>query len=114
MSFETRPLAFILCSLVVFSAGGRGEDMKPYRGPACRRDADDSFEREVWDNVGAVRCVQCHKQGSDAEESALILQDPRKLRGNARDDAMRHNRDAFARLARAREGDRSRLLVKAT
>ena len=88
--------------------------MRPYRGPACTRDGDDSFEREVWDNVGAVRCVQCHQPGSDAEESALILEDPRKLQGHARADAMRHNRDAFARLARAKEGDRSRLLVKAT
>ena len=44
----------------------------------------------------------------------MILQDPRKLQGHARDEAMRHNRDAFARLARVKEGDQSRLLVKAT
>ena len=114
MSFETRPLVLVLCSLIVLSAGGRGEDIKPYSGPACSRDGDDYFEKEVWDNVGAVRCVQCHKQGGDAEESELILQDPRKLQGHARDDAMRQNRDAFARLARVKEGDQSRLLVKAT
>src|SRR5262249_2511905 len=37
-----------------------------------------------------------------------------RLQGDARDDAMRRNRDAFARLARVKEGDESRLLVKAT
>src|SRR4051812_40370000 len=113
MSFETRSLVLVLCASILVSAEGRGEDITPYAGPACARDGDDYFAREVWDNVGALRCVQCHKPGSEAEESELILQDPRKLQGHARDDAMRHNRDAFARLARMKEGDRSRLLVKA-
>ena len=114
MSSETRPLILALCSLIAFSAAGRGEDLKPYSGPACSRNGDDYFENEVWDNVAGVRCVQCHRLGSDAEESELILEDPRKLQGDARDDAMRHNRDAFGRLARVKEGDQSRLLVKAT
>lgn len=114
MSFETRPLVLIFCVLVVVSAAGRGEALKPYTGPPCGRDGDDDFEKEVWDNVGAVRCVQCHQQGRDAGESGFILRDPRKLRGDARDDAMRRNRDAFARLARVQEDDQPRLLLKAT
>ena len=81
MSFKTRLLVLVLGSLIVFSAKGRGEDIKPYSGPACARNGDDSFEKEVWDNVGGVRCLQCHKLGSDAEESEFILQDPRKLPG---------------------------------
>jgi len=113
MSSVTRPLILVLCSLVAFSAAGRGEDLKPYSGAACSRNGDDSFEKEVWDNVAGVRCVQCHRLGSDAEESELILEDPRKLQGDARNDAMRHNRDAFARLARVKEGEQSRLLLKA-
>ena len=103
MSFEARSLVLVLCSLIVLSGAGRGEDIKPYSGPACSRDGGDYFEKEVWDKVGGVRCVQCHQQGGDAEESKLILQDPRKLQGHAQDEAMRHNRDAFARLARVKE-----------
>jgi hypothetical protein len=116
MSFETRPLILVLCgSLFVFlSADGRGEDIKPNLGPACGRSGDnDDFEKEVWDNVGTVRCLHCHQEGGDAEESALLLRDPRKLSGHDRDDAMRHNHDAFTRLAKMKEGERSRLLVKA-
>jgi hypothetical protein len=114
MLFETRPLVLVLCSLIVLSRAGRGEDMKPYSGPACRRDGGDDFQTEVWDNVVGVRCVQCHQLGGDAEESRLILRDTRKLQGHARDDAMRQNRDALARMARVIEGERSRLLVKPT
>jgi Protein of unknown function (DUF1592) len=114
MTLEVRRLILALGSLLALPCGGLGEDIKSYGGPACIRDGDDYFDREVWENVGAVRCLQCHEPGGDAEESGLILQDPRKLQGRARDDAMRRNRDAFVRLARAKEGDRSRLLVKVT
>jgi len=40
--------------------------------------------------------------------------DPRKAQGHAQEEAMRHNRDAFARLAAMKFKDQSRLLVKAT
>ncbi len=111
---EARPLILALCSLIVLPSVGRGEGTKPSSGPACRRNADDDFETEVWDTVGAARCVQCHQPGGDAEDSRFNLHDPRKLEGRARDDAIRHNRDAFARLARMNEGTQSRLIVKAT
>ena len=114
MTFEACPLILALCLLNALSAGGPGADDKPYDGPACRRDRDDYFDREVWDNVAAVRCLQCHEEGADAEESSLILHDLRKLQGRSRDDAMGLNRDAFIRLARAKEGDRSLLLIKVT
>jgi hypothetical protein len=75
---------------------------------------DDFFAREVWAKVGSVVCLTCHRAGGDAETSRLILQDPSKARGHAQDEAMRHNRDAFCRLARLKYGDQSRLLVKVT
>src|SRR5918911_649587 len=112
MSFAMRSLALLLCSLMAFSSTARGEDTKPYNGPACTRNVDDYFVKEVWAKVGAALCVQCHKQGGDAEESRLILQDPRKVQGHAQEEALRHNRDAFARLAQVKEGDQSRILVK--
>jgi len=104
----------VLCALVGTAPAGRGEETKPYNGPACTSYVADFFAKEVWANVAAARCVQCHKLGGDAEKSKLILQDPRKVQGHAQDEAMRHNRDAFSRLARVMEGDQSRLLVKVT
>jgi hypothetical protein len=103
-------LAF--CAVLVLSASAHGEETKPYNGPACTRSVDDYFAKEVWAKVGAGLCVQCHKQGGDAEDSKLILKDPRKVQGHAKEEALRQNRDAFSRLARMKEGERSRLLVK--
>jgi len=109
-----RSLALVLCSLLAFSAVARGEDNAPYNGPACTRSVDDYFAKEVWAKVGAALCVQCHKQGGDAEESKLILRDPRKVQGHAQEEAMQYNRDAFSRLARVKERDQFRILVKVT
>ena len=65
---------------------------------------------EVWAKVGTSVCLKCHKAGGDAEESKFILLDPQ--RAKVQDDALRHNRDAFARMARLKEKDQSRLLLK--
>jgi hypothetical protein len=115
MSFQTRPLLLVVGALLVASAVGRSEEKKPYDGPACTRVLDDYFAKEVWANVGVVKCLQCHKKGGDAEMTKLVLQDPRKLEGqHARDEAMRHNREAFAKQAREKVGDGPKLLLKAS
>ena len=110
----TRQLRSIVSLLVFLAIGSSvfGQDKKSAEGPPCARPVDDFFTNEVWAKVGGVLCVQCHKVGGDAEESKLILQDPRKVEGHAKDDAMLHNRDMFCRLARVKSGDQSRLLVK--
>jgi hypothetical protein len=112
MSFETRSAVLIFCALLLASPGAYGQEQKPYTGPACNRNLDDYFVKEVWPKVGGALCLQCHKKGGDAEESKLILQDPKKLQGHAQEEALRHNRDAFARLAAMKDKDKSRLLVK--
>src|SRR5262249_28754449 len=115
MSFETRSVLLILSALLVLCPDTRGQAQKPYNGPACSRQLDDYFVKEVWTKVGAAVCLQCHKKGGDAEESRLILQDPRKVQGqHAQDEVLRHNRAAFARLAAMKDKDQSRLLVKVT
>lgn len=88
---------------------------KPYAGPSCNRVLDDYFAREVWPKVGATLCIQCHKVGGDAEGTKLVLRDPKKEQGiHAQDEALRHNRDAFARLAHVKQDDAYRLLLKVT
>ena len=111
MSLQTRSLILALPFFVASSAA-YGQDKKSYDPPPCNRSVDDYFAKEVWAKVGSVLCLQCHKAGGDAEESKLILKDPRKEKGHAQDEAMAHNGDAFCRMARAKEGDKSRMLVK--
>src|SRR5262245_58462581 len=103
-------LAFCILTSLITSVRGDGkkpEGNKPYDGPACSRPADDYFTTEVWGKVAGAMCVQCHKVGGDAEDSRLILKDLRKLQGPSRDEGLRHNREAFARLARVKDGDQS-------
>jgi hypothetical protein len=112
MSPTTRSLALIL----VAGAGlavARGDDQKPQPFTGAGGGAvDPYFKDEVWAKVGQRYCLTCHKKGGDAEDTRFVLVDPRKLDAAAKDEAMRHNREAFARMAALKEKDQSRLLVK--
>ncbi|MBL8825405.1 MAG: hypothetical protein JNM18_00370 [Planctomycetaceae bacterium] len=79
---------------------------------SCLAPVDNFFVDEVWAKIGAQSCLTCHKSGGDAEDSAFVLQDPMRQQGAAREAAMRHNREAFARLAKVKEADQSRMLLK--
>lgn len=73
-----------------------------------------TFVEKVWGQVASHECLKCHKTGGDAEDSDFILSDPAKVDGEAREAAMRQNRNAFAKMAReVAQGDQSRLLLKA-
>jgi hypothetical protein len=100
-----------LLTFTLLVAGACAEE-KPYAGPACATPVDAFFRDEVWGHVGVHICLTCHKKGGDAEESKFVLDDPRRATGEVQEAAMRHNRDAFARMARRREKDQSRILLK--
>jgi len=114
------PLA--LAMLLLGSVAGRaGEETggaekpgrdKPYDGPACVAPVDDFFADEIWLKVGAQSCLNCHKEGGDAEESRFVLRDPRRAQGAAQVEAMKHNRNEFVEMAKLKEGDKSRILLK--
>ncbi len=114
MSATTRSAILALCSILILTASVRAQDVKPKTTPASNPSLDDYFVKELWPKVGAVLCVQCHIKGGDAEESKLILLDPKKLQGHAQEEALRQNRDAFARLAATKHKDESRILIKVT
>jgi hypothetical protein len=108
-----RSLVIILALGFGFALATRADEKKPpTTGPACGRVVDDYFKDEVWAKVGATKCLICHKQGGDAEKSRFILVDPRKSEGTARDEAMKQNRAAFAKMAALKEKDQSRMLLK--
>jgi len=86
----------------------RAEKPKPV--VRCTAAVDNVFEDEVWAKVGMQKCLNCHRKGGDAEESKFVLLDPRK--SQARDEAMRHNRAAFVRMAAVKEQDKPRMLLK--
>ncbi|WP_243657340.1 DUF1592 domain-containing protein [Chthoniobacter flavus] len=88
-----------------------GSEAALYSGAACIA-PDNYFLDEVWTKVAAQACLKCHKVGGDAEDTKLVLEDP--TREKTPGEATKHNRAAFADVARLREKNESRLLLKAT
>ena len=111
MSSSHPSVLTLFAALLVLPVGARGEE-KSHNGPACGRAVESYFADEVWAKVGAQSCLNCHKAGGDAEESKFVLRDPKRSQGMEQEEAMRHNRDAFERLARAKEGEQYRMLLK--
>ncbi|MBX7211868.1 MAG: hypothetical protein K1X78_26415 [Verrucomicrobiaceae bacterium] len=105
-------LPALAIALVLLGSTSQGADTA-YTGAACQAPMDTAFVEDVWGKVASQECLKCHKAGGDAEDSDFVLRDPSKVLGEARDEAMRHNRAAFIKMARASEGDQSRLLLKA-
>ena len=112
MSANVRVLVVGLVVGTVFPARVDCGDQSPPPVNGCAGAADNDFEDELWAKVGIPKCLTCHRQGGDADESKFVLADPRKSNTSARNGAMRHNRDAFARMARVKEKGQSRLLLK--
>ncbi len=115
MLFPARSLLVALSALMFFAADSRGEEPQKNGGLLTAAATDDFFLNEVWAKVGAQSCLTCHKLGGDAEDSKFVLRDPQKSQGAEQAEAMKDNRDAFARMARLQEKDhQSRMLAKAT
>ena len=110
-SLRLRAVPLVAWLTVAFVA--QSAESQPYVGAVCAAVTDEFFASEVWANVGARDCLKCHKEGGDAEDSKLILRDPARVEGAAQTEAMRHNRDAFTRMARLIKDGESRLLLKA-
>jgi hypothetical protein len=104
-------IVLVLAAAVISPAVVRGDD-KPRPPTGCAGAVDNYFEDEVWAKVGAQKCLTCHRKGGDAEDSRFLLLDPRKAAGPARDEAMRQNRAAFARMAAVKKKDQFRILRK--
>ena len=109
MLLNARKIALVVAASLALNAAARAQEKKISSSAFA---VDDFFAKEVWAKVGARTCLNCHKAGGDAEESKFILRDPAKEQGRGQDEALRHNRDAFARMARLKEKDQSRMLVK--
>lgn len=77
--------------------------------PGCL--VDDRFADEVWAKVGERTCLRCHNKDGDAAESGFLLFREGDLAGHD-GVCLNQNRDAFVTIAKATEGDQSRMLLK--
>src|SRR5215831_9886868 len=109
---NVRLLVVALVIGIVAPFAVRSDDKQPRPRTGCAAVMDNYFENEVWAKVGFQKCLTCHRKGGDAENSKFVLIDPRKREGAAREEAMRHNRAAFARMAAVKEKNQSRMLLK--
>ncbi len=91
---------------------GQAEPAAAQTAPACPL-KDRFFEDEVWAKIGERTCLRCHNPKGDAAESDFVLS-PR-MPDHAHDLRwIQQNCDAFQVMAKAKEGDQSRLLLKAS
>jgi hypothetical protein len=111
MRLNRRLLVLALAAASACSSAARCEKTPPAVA-GCSAAVESYFADEVWAKVGAQKCLTCHRKGGEAEDSKFVLINPLKQAASDRDAAMRQNRDAFARVAAAREKDRSRMLLK--
>src|SRR5436853_37769 len=109
---DVRLLVLVLAAGIASLAAVRGDEKAVEPVVGCAAAMDNYFENEVWAKVGVQKCLTCHRKGGDAEDSKFVLIDPRKREGADRDEALRHNRAAFARMAAVKEKDQSRMLLK--
>lgn len=72
------------------------------------------FVSEIWTKVGQSECLKCHKAGGDAEATRFILRDPAHSPGEELDQLLRHNHDAFTKMAMLTADGKALLLVKVT
>ncbi len=110
-SFWIRVAALVALCLT-FAGAVIAEDAKPYTGAGCAAAPDDYFRDEVWTKVVSQKCLTCHKTGGDAEKTRLILRDPDRSPATEQPKVLRENRDALLKMARLKEGQEFRILVK--
>ena len=73
---------------------------------------DEFFVEEVWAKVGELSCLECHREGGEAEESSFVLRHTIPLQGKSLDEANRANYEAFRKMARPRKDGLPKLLRK--
>lgn len=80
---------------------------RPTSGQDGGGKVDAFFAEEVWAKVGERTCLNCHTGRGEAAESDFLLRETELDPG-----ALRHNRDAFGRVAAARKDGTSKILLK--
>lgn len=85
----------------------------------CQGPIDQEYEYRIWNRILAPKCLPCHREGGDAEESKFFLSDLKRVIGQARDKELIANRRMLLEVATSSKdseatGQVSRVLLKAT
>lgn len=67
----------------------------------------------VWNRVIEQRCVSCHRQGADAQDSGMLFDDLRRVIGPSRRESLQRNLATLLHWSDVLEEGGSRLLQKA-
>jgi len=95
-------MALPILAMITSMAGA--DDLQPQ--------PDRFFAEEVWAKVGELSCLECHREGGEAEESSFVLRQTIPLQGKSLNEANRENYEAFRKMARPRKDGLPKLLRK--
>ena len=111
-----QPAAIPMIVLIIVLSGLTSAAAEPAACPGSTTLSlsEQRFADELWAKVARQQCFVCHQPGGDAEDTRLVLRDPRVTTGDARVAAHRHNLAAFSALASITTEEGPLLLLKAT
>lgn len=112
MVTATRLLGSALLLGVAFASLAVADEPAQPASDGCVIGMESSLADSLWTKVLSRKCLSCHRRGGDAEESQLILVDPRRMESEERAESFRQNLAALIPLALADEEGESRLLRK--
>ena len=95
-------MALSILAMVTSMAGAEEQQPQP----------DRFFVEDVWAKVGELSCLECHREGGEAEESSFILRHTIPLQGKSLNEANKANYEAFRKMARPRKDGLPKLLRK--
>jgi hypothetical protein len=104
-------LAIAISGLTCAASIGRDLNGQTEPAPACTW-KDRFFEDDVWAKVAERTCLRCHNRKGDAAESGFVLS-PRSPDRDHDVTWIQRNCDTFQTMAKSKQGDQSRLLLKA-
>lgn len=104
-----RSSAILICACVILCVAGA--TVHAQEPPVCI--AQRSFH-DTSIKVLERHCLKCHTDQGEAADSNFVLRDIARIPVAERMVAMQHNCAALTRMAEISEGDRPRLIIKAT
>jgi hypothetical protein len=102
MGMKVLLMALPILTMVTSLAGADDQQPQP----------DRFFAENVWAKVGELSCLECHREGGEAEESSFILRHTIPLQGKSLAKANAANYEAFRKMARPRKDGPPKLLRK--
>jgi hypothetical protein len=109
------PLAGCLLILCILTGAVHGQaTTNPCPGVEKTNASEAWFAAELWSKVASIECLKCHKSGGEAEETRLVLHDPKGRPQDQFQSLMRQNFLTLTKLAHESTDGQTLLLAKVT